>query len=41
MGFPPIEDLFTLDDIGGWDAINDEVFGEQGVFTKAYEEATS
>jgi sulfate transport system substrate-binding protein len=39
MGFPPIEDLFTLEDIGGWDAINEDVFGEQGVFTLAFEAA--
>jgi sulfate transport system substrate-binding protein len=39
-GFPAVEDLFTLDDIGGWDQINDEVFGEpDGVFTKAFAEA--
>jgi sulfate transport system substrate-binding protein len=39
-GFPPVEDLFTLEDIGGWDQINDEVFGDpDGVFTKAFAEA--
>jgi sulfate transport system substrate-binding protein len=37
--FPAIEDLFTTDDIGGWDQLGDEVFGEQGVFTQAFEEA--
>jgi sulfate transport system substrate-binding protein len=41
MGFPPIEDLFTAEDLGDWDAINDEVFGEQGVFTQAYADATA
>jgi sulfate transport system substrate-binding protein len=36
MGFPPIEDLFTVADLGGWDAIDEGVFGEQGVFTQAF-----
>ena len=39
-GFPPVEDLFTVEDLGGWDAIADEVFGEpDGIFTKAFAEA--
>jgi sulfate/thiosulfate transport system substrate-binding protein len=34
--FPPVKDLFTTDDIGGWDQLqNDTVFGPQGAFTKA------
>jgi sulfate transport system substrate-binding protein len=33
--FPPIQDLFTTDDLGGWDGLNESVFGENGVFTKA------
>ena len=38
--FPPVEDLFTVEDLGGWDALNEEVFGEEeGIFTKAFEEA--
>jgi sulfate transport system substrate-binding protein len=41
MGFPPIEDLFTVDDFGGWDALNETLFSEQGVFTHAFAEATS
>ena len=41
-GFPAVEDLFTVDDLGGWDQIADEVFGESdGVFTKAFAEAQS
>jgi sulfate transport system substrate-binding protein len=39
MGFPPIEDLWTVEDFGGWDALNEDVFGEQGVFTAAFEAA--
>jgi sulfate transport system substrate-binding protein len=38
-GFPEIEDLFTVDDLGGWDALTEDVFGEEGTFTKAFEEA--
>ena len=38
-GFAPIEDLFTVDDLGGWDALDEDVFGEEGIFTKAFEEA--
>ena len=37
--FPPVEDLFTVEDLGGWDAIDEEVFGEAGVFTEAFEAA--
>ena len=34
---PPIDDLFTTDDLGGWDAlIKDTVFGPDGAFTKAF-----
>lgn len=35
--FPPIKDLFTVDDLGGWDQIAQTVFGDpNGVFTKAF-----
>ena len=37
--FPPVEDLFTVDGLGGWDALNDVVFGADGVFTKAFEDS--
>ena len=41
-GFPPVKDLFTVEDIGGWDQIADEVFGElDGIFTKAFAEVQS
>jgi sulfate/thiosulfate transport system substrate-binding protein len=36
----PITDLFTTDDIGGWDELEkDTVFGPDGAFTKAFKEA--
>ena len=33
--FPAIEDLWTVDEIGGWDALNDSLFGDAGVVTQA------
>ena len=37
--YPPIEDLFTVEDLGGWEAMEQDVFGDQGAFTLAFEEA--
>jgi sulfate transport system substrate-binding protein len=37
--FAPIEDLWTVEDLGGWDAIEQDVFGDQGAFTQAFEAA--
>jgi sulfate/thiosulfate transport system substrate-binding protein len=37
--FPPVEDLFTVEDLGGWEALNTDVFGESGIFTNAFAEA--
>jgi sulfate transport system substrate-binding protein len=34
--FAPITDLFTVADLGGWDQIDQKVFGTDGVFTKAF-----
>jgi sulfate/thiosulfate-binding protein len=33
--FPAIEDLFTVDEIGGWDALNEELFSDSGIVTQA------
>ena len=33
--FPPVEDLFTVDEIGGWDALNEELFSDTGIVTQA------
>ena len=38
-GFPEVEDLFTVEDLGGWDAISTDVFGDDGIFTNAFEAA--
>jgi len=37
--FPRVKDLFTTEDLGGWDSLNDKVFGPEGTFTKAFEAA--
>ncbi|MGZ8610913.1 MAG: sulfate ABC transporter substrate-binding protein [Actinomycetota bacterium] len=37
MDMPPIEDLFTVDDFGGWDVLNEDLFSEQGAFTQAFQ----
>jgi sulfate transport system substrate-binding protein len=39
MGFPPIEDLWTVDDFGGWDALDETLFSENGIFTQAFADA--
>ena len=37
---PPIDDLFTTDDVGGWETlIKDTVFGPEGAFTTAFQAA--
>ena len=39
-GYAPVHDLFTTDDLGGWDKIvNSTVFGQDGAFTKAFQAA--
>jgi sulfate/thiosulfate-binding protein len=34
-GFPAIKDLFTVDDLGGWDALNEQLFSDSGIATQA------
>lgn len=36
--YPPIEDLFTIDDFGGWMEATPTFFGEQGVFYQVFEQ---
>lgn len=36
--YPPIEDLFTIDDFGGWKEATPAFFGEQGIFYKVFEQ---
>ena len=33
--YPPVDDLFTVEFFGGWDQIMKEIFGEEGVYTRA------
>ena len=34
-GFPAIKDLFTVAQLGGWDALNQKLFGDNGIATQA------
>jgi sulfate/thiosulfate-binding protein len=34
-GYPAIQDLFTVDDLGGWDALNEKLFSDSGIATQA------
>ena len=34
-GFPAIEDLWDVDEFGGWDALNDTLFSDSGIVTQA------
>lgn len=33
--YPPVEDLFTVEYFGGWEAATPAIFGDDGVFSKA------
>ena len=33
--FPPMEDLWDVDEFGGWDALNDKLFSDSGIATTA------
>ena len=34
-GYPPIEDLWDVDEFGGWDGLNEKLFGDAGIVTQA------
>ncbi len=34
-GFPAIQDLFTVDDLGGWDKLDQTLFADNGIATQA------
>jgi sulfate/thiosulfate-binding protein len=36
--FPPVQDLWKVDYLGGWKNVTDEIYGPQGVYSKATEE---
>jgi sulfate/thiosulfate-binding protein len=37
--YPPVADLWTIDYLGGWDRVGEEIYGEEGRFTLALAEA--
>ena len=36
--FPPVEDLWTIEYLGGWPAVSKNIFGPQGVYTQVMAE---
>jgi sulfate transport system substrate-binding protein len=36
--FPPVQDLWKVDYLGGWKKVTDEIYGPQGVYSKTTEE---
>jgi sulfate transport system substrate-binding protein len=38
-GYPPIDDLWDVDEFGGWDALNDKLFSDTGIVTQAQAQA--
>jgi sulfate transport system substrate-binding protein len=39
--FPKVEDLWTVEDLGGWDKVLEDIYGPQGIWTKVFAEKTS
>jgi sulfate/thiosulfate-binding protein len=35
--YPAVTDLWTIDDLGGWDRVATEIYGDGGRFTRAFE----
>ena len=36
--FPPVEDLWKIDFLGGWKTVGTEIYGPQGIYTKMFDE---
>lgn len=36
--FPPVQDLWKVDYLGGWKKVSDEIYGPQGIYSKTTEE---
>ena len=36
--YPPVEDLWTIDFLGGWKKVGNEIYGPQGVYTRMFAE---
>ncbi len=39
--FPKVEDLWTIDDLGGWPKVLEDVYGPKGVWTKVFAEKSA
>jgi sulfate transport system substrate-binding protein len=39
--FPAVEDLWTVEDLGGWPKILEEIYGPQGIWTKVFAEKSA
>ena len=37
--FPVIKDVWTVDDLGGWSKVNDQIFSDSGVYQQAFSAA--
>ena len=36
--FPPVEDLWTIDDLGGWDRVLKDIYGPDGAWPRVFAE---
>jgi sulfate transport system substrate-binding protein len=36
--FPPVEDLWTIDELGGWGKVQEEIYGSNGVWPRVFAE---
>lgn len=39
--FPPVKDLWSVQSLGGWPRVDEEIFGPEGRFTRAFEQTTA
>ena len=39
--FPRVEDLWTVEDLGGWPKVLEEIYGPQGIWTKVFAEKSA
>jgi sulfate/thiosulfate-binding protein len=39
--FPPVQDLWTVEDLGGWPKVLEEIYGPQGIWTKVFAEKSA
>jgi sulfate/thiosulfate transport system substrate-binding protein len=39
--FPRVEDLWTIEDLGGWPKVVEEIYGPQGIWTKVFAEKST